>query len=79
MKAHKNISQKCMADFLGVSQQYVSLLIKNRINPRPKKLLSFADKTNTDLSFWILSTGPEKEKAIKKAYNRRPGPKGEAA
>ena len=68
-----------MAEFLEESQQYISRLLLDKINPRPKRLQKFAQKTDTDLAFWLTATGAEKEKAIKKAYNRRPGPKGKAA
>ncbi len=70
MKSEKNITQQEMADFLGESQQYINLLIKNKIpQPRIDKLKKFAKKTDTGLSFWLTSTGPEKEQVIKIAIH----------
>lgn len=67
MTSKQNITQAQMGIFLGVSQQYVNLLIKNKVVPRMDKLKRFSKKTGTDLSFWLDSTGPEKEFAIKQA------------
>ena len=72
MATKQNITQVQMADFLGVSQQYVNLLIKNKVVPRVDKLKRFSKKTGTDLSFWLDSTGPEKESAIKQALTNDP-------
>lgn len=54
-----------MAAFLEESQQYISRLIKNKIIPRLNKLKKFSEKTDTPLEFWLTSSGPEKEHAIK--------------
>ena len=67
MDEFQNITQEQMAIFLGVSQQYVSLLINNRVVPRINKIQLFARKTHTELSFWLVSSGDQKEQAIKKA------------
>lgn len=67
MGTKKDITQTDMANFLGVSQQYINLLIKNKVVPRVDKLKRFSKKTGTELSFWLESTGPEKESAIKQA------------
>jgi transcriptional regulator with XRE-family HTH domain len=71
MKLNQNINQAAMADFLGVSQQYISRLLNNKIIPRLPKIKKFSAKTNTELSFWLVSTGLEKEKAIKKAISNK--------
>ena len=60
-----------MADFLGVSQQYISRLLNNKIIPRLPKIKKFAAKTNTELSFWLDSPGYEKAKVIKQAILNR--------
>ncbi|WP_022667888.1 helix-turn-helix domain-containing protein [Desulfospira joergensenii] len=65
MNTKVNITQAQMADFLGVSQQYISLLINDKIIPRIKKIKRFSKITNTELSFWVDSTGDEKEAVIK--------------
>jgi len=59
-----------MARVLGESQQYISRLIKNDLFPRKNKIEKFAEITKTAPGFWVTSSGPEKEIAIKKAVIR---------
>lgn len=67
MVTKRKISQAQMGEFLGVSQQYVNLLIKNKLTPKIDRLKHFSNKTGTDVLFWFESTGFEKESAIKQA------------
>lgn len=71
MKNPHHITQAEMATFLGESQQYINLLIKNLVNPRPNKIKKFSLKTNTSLSFWITASGVKKERAIKSAMKKQ--------
>jgi transcriptional regulator with XRE-family HTH domain len=73
IRTSKGMSQKEMADFLGISQNYLSLIESNKKSPSPEKIADFAKTLNvSEYALIFASSGvPEELSAEDKKQFRK--------
>ena len=73
IRASRGMTQKKMADILGISQNYLSLIESNKKNPSTDKISEFAKKMgfSADALTFIISNPPkELNEEDRKKYTR---------
>ena len=73
IRTSKGMSQKEMADFLGISQNYLSLIESNKKSPSPEKIADFANTLNVSEHALIFASSgvPEELSAEDKKQFRK--------
>ncbi len=63
----ENLNQRIAAQYLGISEGYLSKILSGKSQPRKKVLENISKKTNSNPEIWIFGTRIQKESAIKQA------------
>ncbi|NOX32535.1 MAG: helix-turn-helix transcriptional regulator [Deltaproteobacteria bacterium] len=65
----ETLNQKEAAEFLGISDSYLSKILSGKSIPRPKIIKKLTKITKSDSNIWLFGDRVQKENSIKQALS----------